>query len=75
MAMSISSLSTKIQTEIIALYGAADNAALLKKFADAVAKAVYDEITQNAQATGTTTVSSGSSAGVWPTTVPPGGIT
>ena len=62
MALSQASLSTKIQTEIIALYGVADDSALLKKFADAMAKAIVDEITQNAEVP----VSGGSSAGTYP---------
>ena len=48
MALTQASLSTKIQTEIVALYGVADNAARLKDFADAIAKAVVDEIQANA---------------------------
>lgn len=51
MPLTQASLSTKIQTEIIALYGAADDSALLKKFADAIAKAVVDEIQANALVT------------------------
>ena len=62
MAMSQATLSTKIQTEIIALYGAADDSALLKKFADAIAKAVVDEIQANAEVNGTVT-GGGSSSG------------
>jgi hypothetical protein len=58
------SLSTKIQTEIVALYGAADNSALLKKFADAVAKAVVDEIQANALVTGTVISGAGSGGAV-----------
>ncbi len=48
MPLTKASLSTKIQTEIIALYGAADDASKLKDFADAIAQAVVDEITTNA---------------------------
>jgi len=62
MALTQASLSTKIQTEIIALYGAADDSALLKKFADAIAKAVVDEIQANAVVVGTVT-GGGSSSG------------
>lgn len=62
MALTQASLSTKIQTEIIALYGPADNAALLKQFADALAKAIVDEIQANAEVV----VSGGSSAGTYP---------
>jgi len=48
MPLTQASLSTKIQTEIIIELGAADDAAQLKKVADAIAKAVVDEIKQNA---------------------------
>ena len=67
MALTKESLSTKIQTEIIALYGAADDSSKLKEFADAIAKAVVDEITQNAVTS--TTVTGGSSSGTYPGTV------
>lgn len=48
MPLTQASLSTKIQTEIINIYGAAQSAAKLKQFADAIAKAVVDEIQANA---------------------------
>lgn len=69
MPLTQASLSTKIQTEIINLYGVADDASKLKDFADAIAKAVVDEIQANAvvNTTGTCTVSGGSSSGVHPT--------
>ena len=62
MPLSQASLSTKIQTEIIALYGAADDSSRLKQFADAIAKAVVDEIQANAVVAGTVT-GGGSSSG------------
>ena len=62
MPLTKESLSTKIQTEIIALYGAADDSSKLKDFADAIAKAVVDEIQANAVVTGTVT-GGGSSSG------------
>lgn len=49
MAISQSSLSSKIQTEIVNLYGIADDAQRLQDFADAIAKAIVDEIQQNAE--------------------------
>lgn len=55
MALTQASLSTKLQAEIIALYGAADDSARLKDFCDAVAKAVVDEIQANAVVTVTVT--------------------
>ena len=55
MALTLASLSTKIQTELIAQFGAADDAAILKKVADAIAKAVVDEIKANAVVTTTVT--------------------
>jgi hypothetical protein len=48
MALTKASLSGKIKTQIQALYGPADDGALLTKFCDAVAQAVVDEIQQNA---------------------------
>lgn len=67
MALTQTSLSTKIQAEIINLYGVADNSARLKDFADAIAKAVVDEIQANAVTT--TVVGGGSSAGTYTGTV------
>ena len=55
MPISETSLSARIVTEITAQKGAPQDPARLKQFADAVAKAVVDEITQNAQATGSVT--------------------
>ncbi len=48
MPLTLAALSTNIQTELIEEFGAADDASKLKKFADAVAKAVVDEIQANA---------------------------
>lgn len=48
MAMNIPGLSAKIITEIQAQYGTADDAATLKKFADAMAKAFIDYVKENA---------------------------
>ena len=67
MALTLASLSTKIQAEIVAIYGAPDNSARLKQFADAIAKAVVDEIQQNAETS--TEVTSGSSSGTYSGTV------
>ncbi len=47
MPIAIASLSTKIQTEIIVERGAPDDSSLLKKMADAIAKAVVDEFKTN----------------------------
>lgn len=63
MTISESSLSTKIQTEIIVEFGAPQNSAQLTKFCDAVARAVVDEITSNAVVNSTGTVTSGAGAG------------
>jgi len=63
MALTLASLSTKIQTEIVALYGVADSSARLKNFADAIAKAVVDEIQANAVVSSTGTVTSGIASG------------
>lgn len=54
MSLTQASLSTKIHTEIVAQYGAADDDAKLTKFCDAIAKAVVDEIQANAVVTVTT---------------------
>jgi hypothetical protein len=48
MALTQASLATKIQTEIITQFGAAADASILNKFCQAIAKAVVDEIQQNA---------------------------
>lgn len=48
MALTQASLSTKIKAEIQAQYGAPADAGKLQKFADAIAKAVVDEIHANA---------------------------
>lgn len=48
MALTQASLATKIQTEIISQFGAASDASILLKFANAIAKAVVDEIKNNA---------------------------
>jgi hypothetical protein len=61
MALSSSSLKTKIKNEIIALFGAATDADKLDKVAEAIAKAVVSEITTGAVVTGT--VTSGAGAG------------
>ena len=61
MALTQASLSTKIQTEIVALYGIADDSSRLKQFADAIAKAIVDEIQANAQVI----IPGGSSAGTY----------
>lgn len=68
MALTDTSLSTKLQAEIQLIIGGAQNTVLLKKMCDAIAKAVVDEIQANALVTGTTTVSGGSSSGTHPTT-------
>lgn len=47
MPIAQASLSTKIQTEIIAARGAPDDSSLLKVMADALAKAVVDEFQAN----------------------------
>jgi hypothetical protein len=61
MALTQASLSGKIQAEIQSLYGTPADGAKLKNFCDAIAKAVVDEIQQNAQVSGT--VTSGVGAG------------
>lgn len=63
MAITQAALATKIQTEIIAQFGTPADAAILQKFANAIAKAVVDEIHANATITGTGTVTSGAGAG------------
>ena len=67
MGLTQSSLSTKIQTEIVSLYGAANDASKLKDFADAIAKAVVDEIQANAVVTVTTSTPGAQAGG---TTLP-----
>jgi hypothetical protein len=48
MALTQSSLATKIQTEIVAQFGAPADSSILNKFCQAIAKAVVDEIQSNA---------------------------
>lgn len=74
MAMTKASLKSRIETEIQALFNIQD-ASQLDKMSEAIANAVIDEVQINAQGTGSTNVTSGSSAGVYVTTIPPGGIT
>jgi hypothetical protein len=47
--MTQATLAARIIAEIVALYGPADDPAILQQFANAIAKAVVDEIQQNAQ--------------------------
>lgn len=63
MAITQTSLSTKIQAALIAQMGAVADAAQLKKFSDAIALAVVTEIQTNATITGSGTVTSGAGAG------------
>jgi len=63
LAITQATLSTKIQAEIIAQFGAADDASILTKFANAVAKAVVDEIHALAVVNSTGTVTTGPGAG------------
>lgn len=63
MALSASSLAGKIKTQIESQFGAADDATKLQKFCLAVATAVVQEITANAQVSTTGTVTTGSGAG------------
>lgn len=48
MALSTATLSTKIQTEIIAIWGVAEDSDKLKEFCDAIAAAIVTEIQTNA---------------------------
>lgn len=63
MALTESSLSTKIQTELISEFGAAADASTLKKFADAIARAVIEEFTTNAEVTSSGATESGTPGG------------
>ncbi|EJL6925287.1 hypothetical protein NMT03_001317 [Vibrio alginolyticus] len=63
MAMSKASLKQKLETELQAQgFVLAGEFAMVGKMAEAIANAVYDEITQNVKAN----ISSGSSAGEHP---------
>lgn len=64
MALTQASLATKIQAEIIAQFGAPADSSVLLKFANAIAKAVVDEIQANAVVTGTVTSGAGSGGAV-----------
>ena len=63
MGITSASLSTKLQTEIIAEFGAPQDSSQLTKFCNAVARAVVDEIESNAVVNSTGTVTSGAGAG------------
>lgn len=60
-------LSTAIQDEISAVFDIQD-ASKLETVADAIAKAVVDELKDNAVVNGTTVIAGGSSAGSYPLT-------
>lgn len=62
MALTSASLKTKIVDEMEILFGVADVPGDLADFAEALAKAIVDEITTNADVT----VTGGSSAGTYP---------
>ncbi len=63
MAMSKASLKEKLENELQAQgFVLTGEFAMAGKMAEAIANAVYDEITQNAKAN----ISSGSSTGNWP---------
>lgn len=65
MALTEASLSTAIKAEIQSEYGGApDDAAKLQKFADAMARAVVNEIKNNAVVVGTVTSGLGSGGDV-----------
>lgn len=63
MALTKASLSSRIQTNVIAALGTPADSTQLQKFADAVAQAVVDEIHSNGVVSVTGTVTSGTGAG------------
>ena len=63
MGITKESLSGKMETAIIAVFGAPADAATLKKFCDAVSEAVVQEIIANAIVNSTGVVTSGAGAG------------
>lgn len=65
MGIAKETLSTKIETELQVVFGSPADSVQLKKFCDAIAKAVVDEIHSNAvvNTSVTGTVTSGSGAG------------
>lgn len=70
MALTDSSLKAKIITEVENLYGPADDSAILSKFAEAIAKAVVDEITSNAVVPSGIAVTVNIGTGIGATTAP-----
>lgn len=62
MPLTQASLAAKISSEIAALYGAPADAAKLQSFADAIAKAIVDELKANAVVTVTGVTAGGGSA-------------
>lgn len=63
MALTQASLSGKIEAELETVFGSPADSVQLKKFCDAIAKAVVDEIQSNAVVNSTGTVLSGAGAG------------
>lgn len=63
MALTQASLSGKIETELETVFGSPADSVQLKKFCDAIAKAVVEEIQSNAVVNSTGTVLSGDGAG------------
>lgn len=64
MPMTIPGLSAKIKSELENVYGPADDNQRLQDFCDAIATAVYNEITMNALVSGSVTSGVGSGGSV-----------
>jgi len=62
MALTQSSLASRIQSEIQAIYGAPSDAGKLQQFCTALAKAIVDELKANAEVTVLGVTPGGSSA-------------
>ncbi len=67
MPLSQASLSSRLEAELDNILGSPQDSVQRKKVLDAIAKAVVDEITQNAVVTTTGTVTGGGSSGGQPT--------
>jgi len=68
MALSKATMKSTIKAKMDSYMGAAEDDTKREDFAEALADAMLQILTAQAQVTGNTVVASGSSAGTWPTT-------
>lgn len=68
MALSKATMKSTIKSKMDTYMGSAEDDSKREDFAEALADAMLQILTAQAQVTGNTVVASGSSAGTWPTT-------